>query len=294
MNFIFLERTKKPSCQRFLVLCVLLALNGILLYAQDISYIVKNGDTIYSLSREYGIKAEEILSANGITNAGKIYAGQKLKIPSPLQANSSSGNEHTVEYRALKGDTLYGIARKHGVSYQELSAVNNFAKNYVLKPGDAIKIPVPAGLQLPRQEERVLEISVSHDIAPQPSQNTEQALDALQWPVMPKESAYIKGKLTGVMLTGEKTESVRSLTAGTVISAGPYRGFGRVVIIKSDNGYDYVYGGCEDLSVRKWDRVTAGTEVGKLGIDTLSAKPRLFFMVYLNGKPIDPAKAPRA
>jgi septal ring factor EnvC (AmiA/AmiB activator) len=102
------------------------------------------------------------------------------------------------------------------------------------------------------------------------------------------------GKLSGVVLLGERSEPVKSLTQGTVVSAGPYRGFGRVAIIQVTGGYLYVYGGCESLSVKEGDRVVPGTELGRLGIDGVSEKPQLFFLVYRNNSPIDPAKAPRA
>jgi septal ring factor EnvC (AmiA/AmiB activator) len=96
------------------------------------------------------------------------------------------------------------------------------------------------------------------------------------------------------MVTGERGEPVRSLTQGTVISAGPYRGFGRVAIVQAAGGYLYVYGGCESLSVKEGDRISPGTEIGKLGIDAVSEKPQLFFLVFLKDEPVDPAKAPRA
>jgi septal ring factor EnvC (AmiA/AmiB activator) len=102
------------------------------------------------------------------------------------------------------------------------------------------------------------------------------------------------GKLSGVMIGGTRAESVTSLTWGMVLSAGPYRGFGRVVIVQVDGGYLYVYGGCESISVREGDRVAPGTEIGKLGIDVVSGRPQLFFMVYKSNAPIDPAMAPRA
>jgi septal ring factor EnvC (AmiA/AmiB activator) len=102
------------------------------------------------------------------------------------------------------------------------------------------------------------------------------------------------GKLYGVVLLGERSEVVRSLTQGTVVSAGPYRGFGKVAIVQMTGGYLYVYGGCETLSVKEGDRVAPGTELGKLGIDGVSSKPQLFFLVYRSNSPIDPAKAPRA
>jgi septal ring factor EnvC (AmiA/AmiB activator) len=112
--------------------------------------------------------------------------------------------------------------------------------------------------------------------------------------VVPRESAYMTGKLYGVMLTGARSEPVKSLTGGTVISAGPYRGFGRVAIVQVTGGYLYVYGGCESLAVKEGDRIGPGAELGKLGIDAVSQKPQLFFLVYKSNNPIDPAKAPRA
>jgi murein DD-endopeptidase MepM/ murein hydrolase activator NlpD len=116
---------------------------------------------------------------------------------------------------------------------------------------------------------------------------------SVRWPVAAREVSYMTGKLSGVILTGGKTESVKSLTEGTVISAGPYRGFGRVAIVQVSGGYLYVYGGCESLSVKEGDKVVPGTELGRLGMDALSEKPQLFFLVYRNNIPVDPAKAPR-
>jgi septal ring factor EnvC (AmiA/AmiB activator) len=102
------------------------------------------------------------------------------------------------------------------------------------------------------------------------------------------------GKLSGVVITGTRFEPVTSLTSGIVLAAGPYRGFGRVVIVQVEGGYLYVYGGCESLSVKEGDRVRAGTEIGKLGIDAVANKPQLFFMVQKSNSFIDPAEAPRA
>jgi septal ring factor EnvC (AmiA/AmiB activator) len=109
-----------------------------------------------------------------------------------------------------------------------------------------------------------------------------------------REMAYMTGKLNGVVLTGERYEPVKSLTQGVVISAGPYRGFGKIALVQATGGYLYMYGGCESLSVREGDRVTPGTELGRLGMDVLSEKPQLFFLVYRNSVSLDPAIAPRA
>jgi septal ring factor EnvC (AmiA/AmiB activator) len=147
--------------------------------------------------------------------------------------------------------------------------------------------------QKPVQQELPLTpLSVTDMLEPRPTvvKNIDSSIN---WPVAVKEMAYMTGKLDGVMLLGEKSETVKSLTQGTVVSAGPYRGFGKVVIIQRTGGYLYVYGGCESLNVKQGDRVAPGTELGKLGIDPVSIKPQLFLLVRQNNAPLDPAKAPR-
>jgi LysM repeat protein len=45
------------------------------------TYVVRSGDTLYSISRTYGISPWSIATANGISNLGKIYVGQRLYLP---------------------------------------------------------------------------------------------------------------------------------------------------------------------------------------------------------------------
>jgi murein DD-endopeptidase MepM/ murein hydrolase activator NlpD len=281
-------------------------------FAEDTVHVVEKGETVYSISRFYRVSPEVLMKYNDIADASKLQIGRRLKIPAVPAENAAPGNSGPsgsslsgagyTEYRAVKNDTLYSIARQKGLALQALLDFNGFTQNHVLKVGELVKIPrTSAGTGTPGAA-----AVTGTPGAAQPAQTrTEQpggvrqtaakAVDAsLRWPIKPKEIAYMTGKLYGVALVGEKSESIESLTQGTVISAGPYRGFGRVVIIQVTGGYLYVYGGCESLSVKEGDRIGPGTELGKLGIDAVSEKPQLFFLVYRGNAPMDPAKAPRA
>jgi murein DD-endopeptidase MepM/ murein hydrolase activator NlpD len=208
----------------------------------------------------------------------------------------------------VKNDTLYSIARNHGVSVEALRDLNQFSVNYVLKEGARIKIPsagsaVTNAAKAPSGSATAPAVKTATTTKAGTGESSQSAARktasktvdrSLRWPVMPKSIAYMTGKLYGVVVQGERSEPVRSLTQGTVISAGPYRGFGRVAIVQVTGGYLYVYGGCESLSVKEGDRIGPGAELGKLGMDAVSDKPQLFFMVYRSNTPIDPAKAPRA
>jgi len=266
-----------------------------ILAAEDVVHVVGKGETVYAISQSYRVSPEELMKYNNITDASKLQVGKVLKIPpsafsdlpAPSSApstttSSSSAGKSFTEYRVVKNDTLYGIARTKGVPLQSLLDINGFSSNHVIKPGDMIKIPAQ-GAGTAQTAPSVVQV--------QPNSRTDTSL---QWPVNPKEISYMTGKLYGVVVRGERFEPVKSLTQGKVISAGPYRGFGKVAIVEAAGGYLYVYGGCESLSVKEGDRIGPGTELGKLGIDAVSEKPQLFFMVYRSNTPIDPAKAPRA
>lgn len=265
--------------------------------------MVVKGETIYSIARSFKVSPEELMSFNNIIDPSRLQAGSRLKIPGgasvSVQKSVSANTQKLTEYQAQKNDTLYSIARQNGVSLETLRSVNGFSETYVLKVGDRVKIPQNSSVRTvsgggTQNTQTATASSTSSSSAPRSVSAAKNIDSTLRWPVSPKELSYMKGKLSGVSVTGERSEPVKSLSGGTVVSAGPYRGFGRVVIIQANGGYLYVYGGCESLSVKEGDRVGPGMELGKLGIDAVSNKPELFFMVYKNNAPIDPAKAPRA
>ena len=283
-------------------------------FGEERIYSVQKGETFYSIARTLGINVNELMKYNGITDPARLQAGQRIKIPVPPGQGASvpaSQSGQTI-YRVVRGDTFYGIARKYSVSVEAIRKENNLAANYVLKEGDALRLPKEA--RLPLEAKLPLETGVAaadaaagsgsqgavgnttvvNPLTP-PATARPAAIDSsVSWPVIAREISYMTGKLSGVVITGTRTEAVKSLTWGTVLSAGPYRGFGRVVIVQVEGGYLYVYGGCESLSVKEGDKVGPGTELGVLGVDAVSSKPQLFFMVYRSNAPIDPAKAPRA
>jgi len=281
----------------FLAACVFFcAALPILRAAEDKIHIVAKGETVYSISRMYRIGQEELMKHNGISDPGKLREGQRLRIPqppgaapagtsAPLSPGTQAGAGGYAAYTVVKGDTLFGLAKKYDISVQKLRELNGFSTNYVIKVGETIKVPAKPGGPIVKGD-------------PPPVKGTDKPpvrlADTVRWPITPGEIVYMTGKLSGVTIVGKRSESVKSLTQGTVVSAGPYRGFGKGVIVEVEGGYIYLYGGLESLSVKEGDRVSPGMELGKLGINAVSGKPQLFFTVYQRNVPIDPAKAPRA
>lgn len=232
--------------------------------SQETVHVLKKGETLYGLARTYGVPYASIMAANRIDDANKVKVGQKILIP----------KESVLRHTVRKGETLFGIARKYDLTVSRLRALNGLTDKSVLKAGDVLAVGEKAPAAAAAAEK-------------QPDQT-------LRWPVRPKDLSYLEGKLYGVVLTGEQDERVESLSSGTVVSAEAYRGFGRVAIVQSPDGHVYVYGGNESLSVKPGDRVASGAELGRLGVDSLTGKPSLFFFVYKDNVAVDPAKAPRS
>ena len=267
-------------------------------FSEERIHVMQRGETIYSIARSYGANVQEVLNLNRITDATTVQAGQRIRIPgtnttltaAPVSGAVPVSSPGYDEYLVERNDTLYSLARRYGTTVPELLDLNGFASNYVLKAGEKIRVPsqqLAAG-------QPVGPVPVVQNPPPVSGTAAPARIDpSIRWPIRAKEISYITGRMYGVQITGERQEAIRSLTGGTVVSAMPYRGFGRVAIVQSPQGYLYVYGGCDTLSVKEGDKITSGTELGKLGIDARSAKPQLFFFVYRGNTAIDPARAPR-
>ena len=292
-----------------LFILVVVAVFPPVLYGQERVHTVQRGDTFFSIARTFGIRAEDLMRHNGVTDPTRLMVGQRLRIPT-APAASRTTTEFT-NYRVVRGDTLFGIARRFSITVGAIQEANNLSQNHVIREGDTLRIPTvamtPTGAGSPAVAGAPAENRPPAATTPSPPPvvvavppratgptGTITPDSSVRWPINAREISSMTGKLQGVVITGTRSEPVLSLTRGTVLSAGPYRGFGRVVIVQTDGGYLYVYGGNETLSVREGDRVSPGTELGRLGIDAVSNQPQLFFMIYRNNIPIDPVTAPRA
>lgn len=137
------------------------------------THTVRNGEKISTIARKYGVTVADIKSWNYIgrkgIRAGKkliVYVKQETPINSPStktdvakepQINLASTNKDTTAdvskladnsiesdnfkyHQVLKGETLYGISKKYGISVINLSKLNKFEKNVQLQRGQKIKI----------------------------------------------------------------------------------------------------------------------------------------------------------
>jgi len=97
-------------------------------------YRVRPGDSLWSIARRFGVTVEQLRTWNGLARSATIVPGQRLAVRPPA--------EEVIVYRVQPGDTLWAIARRHGVSARDLMEWNEISEDALLRPGDELRVLV--------------------------------------------------------------------------------------------------------------------------------------------------------
>lgn len=144
------KKKTRPFSKISLYLTVVLITISLPLAANAATHIVKTGDTLYDLSKQYNTTIANIQSANGLKNH-LIYSGQKLIIPGTEQEGEKSKPVSRVEYKkpeqgvkvrytVRQKDCLYSIACRHRTSIRAIMSANNLTSE-LIHPGQVLIIP---------------------------------------------------------------------------------------------------------------------------------------------------------
>jgi lipoprotein NlpD len=203
-----------------------------------------------------------------------VKAGTVLRVP--------------VAYTVKKGDTLYGIARGHGIPVAKLLELNKLSLNARLSVGERLFIPLEGGGAT--RVAAAVEKPPRSDIQGATDSVAPRAGSVVVWPHTGKHEPD-NGKIPGLVFYGAPGDLVRSATAGEVKWAATYWTRGKVVIIKSVDGTLFTYGGNAELLVNVGDRVGPGTDIAKLGESAQGGGAKLYFSINDgSGRVVDPEK----
>ena len=101
------------------------------------TYVVKSGDSLYSIAQKFNVTVDEIKSENNLTS-NNLYIGQVLRIPIKEPENPDIGY---IEYIVKKGDSLYTIANKYNTTVNTIKDFNKLTSNN-LSIGQKLLIPI--------------------------------------------------------------------------------------------------------------------------------------------------------
>ncbi|NIP57224.1 MAG: transglycosylase SLT domain-containing protein [Gemmatimonadetes bacterium] len=127
-----------------------------------VNHRIRPGETLSHVALRYGVGVSELRAANPRTDPRRLVVGRWLVVPrspsgrgasAPVRAAASrresegegdrapAPEEGAVVYRVRHGDTVSGIAQRHGVDTEALLRLNGLERNSVIRPGDQIRLP---------------------------------------------------------------------------------------------------------------------------------------------------------
>lgn len=110
-------------------------------------HVVGSGETLYSISKNYGVAVTDLLAWNTLDINAGLKVGQYLNVKAPgesgtngreLMANQSQESKF-IEYEVKSTDTLYSVARQYNVTIKELMDWNH-KQDFNLALGEKLRI----------------------------------------------------------------------------------------------------------------------------------------------------------
>lgn len=190
------------------------------------------------------------------------------------------------------GETLYFIAWRFNMDYQELAQRNELSPPYRLKVGEKIYLRgvAPAGTKAKVHPAP----SVTKPAKVKPSKTkpaTEVRLGTVKHWLRPAHGKVIHGFSTlnkGIDIAGHEGEPIRATAAGEIVYAGDgLRGYGNLLLIKHNDEYISAYAHNERLLVKEGDIVQAGQDIATMG-HTGTNRVMLHFEIRKHGKAVNP------
>lgn len=124
------------------------------------TYKVQSGDTLYSISKKYNVSVKDLQAWNNLSST-IIYTNQTLHISSSADTHTASPTSSTSQntYKVQSGDTLYRIAKSHGLSVEQLKQYNNLSSNIIyvnqvltVNGASAVTAPPDEKIEKPQQQ----------------------------------------------------------------------------------------------------------------------------------------------
>jgi lipoprotein NlpD len=186
------------------------------------------------------------------------------------------------------GETLYSIATRYGIAWRELARVNGIGGDYLIRPGDRLRLPKPGR-----------PASASTSPAPPAAPSTRKASPddpahlppAWRWPV---DVGSVAGTVrqpsggVGLRIDGGLNQPILAAADGNVVYTGSgLLGYGQVVIINHVRGWLTAYGHNAFVHVQEGEEVRAGQQIARMGLGP-GQRAMLYFEIRFEGEPQDP------
>jgi lipoprotein NlpD len=268
---------------------------------QSGEYIVRRGDTLYSIALEQGIDYRELARWNSVEDPSKIRLGQTLRIVPPEAQAPAPGDTSAIAVGTARGAgmvesrpldrTAPAATAESGMKTSPKAVRLPYSDQNLalLSKGGASTAPKPAAAApqvaalAPRPEAGAAE-------AVRPEARDPDAIEFM-WPVRGRLlTGFSEPGNKGIDIAGKPGDPVVAAAPGRVIYTGSgIRGLGKLIVIRHDNNFQSVYAHNREILVKEGQTVARGQRIAELG-DSDAETPRLHFEIRKSGKPVDPVR----
>lgn len=238
--------------------------------ARITTYVVQKGDSLWRISRKYGIPVYTITSLNPSKSNSMIRPGDRLKIP----------DRAGIEYVIKKGDSLSSISKRYKADLHAIRSYNRLKKD-IIHPGQKLFLPgAKPGKQFRFITKKRFIWPVSGRLTSRYGMRTH--------PVHKRRQFH-----TGIDISARQGTKIRASADGVVVFAGNGGSYGKMVVLRHKGGYFTVYAHAHRVLVKKGQYVKQGKRIATVGQTGLVTGAHLHFEVKKMNKKVDPMSALR-
>ncbi|MCC6984182.1 MAG: peptidoglycan DD-metalloendopeptidase family protein [Bauldia sp.] len=242
---------------------------------------VAPGQTLYSISRTYGVSVDAIMRENGISNASRVQAGAQLRIP----GTSAVANTQV----AAANPTVGSLGTVPATRTDAPSIAATPAPQPVPQPTVAVNVPpaAPTIAQTPPA-------APTTPVAAPPTAPPSASGTEFRWPVNGRiiSSFGIKPdgeRNDGINLAVPEGTSIKATEAGTVIYAGnEIAGYGNLILVRHAGGWVSAYAHAKEIMVERGQSVVRGQTIAVVGASGSVTQPQLHFELRQGSTPVNP------
>jgi murein DD-endopeptidase MepM/ murein hydrolase activator NlpD len=258
------------------------------------SHVVASGETLYAVSRKYGVKVMDIAAANGIRPDAALSTGQVLRLPAGAASRVAAAPAVPATPVAAPVKPVQVASTDPKMKIPSASVSTQPAPGAIPPVASTFNAPsVPAVPQVPvvaRQQDAASAAAAVDQVADTPSADG----TSFRWPVRGRIIAGFGSKPNGekndgINLAVPEGTSVKAAEAGTVIYAGnELEGYGNLVLIRHADGWVSAYAHNSAIKVKRGDQVRRGQTIATAGSSGSVSSPQVHFELRKGAKPVNP------
>ncbi|MDR2468387.1 MAG: M23 family metallopeptidase [Spirochaetaceae bacterium] len=229
-------------------------------------YTVKKGDVVSKIAAAHAISIDAIIASNKMANVRNLREGDVLRIP----------NMDGIPYTITANDSYEKVSEKFGVPLDAILDANDVQSGEMIA-GEQIFIP---GARMPADElKRALGEVFSYPVRGRLS-------SPFGWRKDPFTG--VRSFHKGIDIVADVGVPVKAAMAGKVSMVGFSPILGKYIIVSHDATYQTMYAHLNSSMVTRGSNVAQGEIIGEVGNTGYSTGPHLHFVIYKNGREINP------